>query len=179
MTMGVEVWPTAEVLRQRKSSAVRPSMSCNTVAQRRDAAHIDGFLKLFGGCHGGPDRKFIVVEKADFQIATPSHPIATAVKPFRVPREEFYYQLKWVKPNEGLTPIVRVPIEGKIETVCWAWQRPDGGRSFGFSGLHFHDNWRHEQYRRLIAQAALWSLKMPIPENGLPVDVDDKVLALQ
>ena len=30
---------------------------------------------------------------------------------------------------------------------------------------------------RLIGQAALWSLKMPIPENGLLVDVDDKVLA--
>ncbi len=145
----------------------------------RDAANIDAFVKLFGGCHGGPDRKYLVVDDADLQIATPSHPVVTAIESFRVPREEFYYRLKWIKPDDGLTPLVRVPIEDSVETVCWAWQRPDGGRSFGFSGLHFHDNWRYEAYRRLIAQAALWTLKLPIPKSGLPVDVDDKVLALK
>jgi type 1 glutamine amidotransferase len=145
----------------------------------RDAANIDTFLKLFGGCHGGPDRKYIVVENADFQIATPSHPVVTGVDPFRVPREEFYYRLKWIKPNKGMTPLVRVPIDGAVETVCWAWQRPDGGRSFGFSGLHFHNNWRHEQYRRLMAQAALWTVGLPIPKNGLPVSVDNKAIDLK
>ena len=38
-------------------------------------------------------------------------------------------------------------------------------RSFGFSGLHFHDNWRLPEYRRLVAQGVLWSLKLPIPAD--------------
>ena len=145
----------------------------------RDAANIETFLKLFGGCHGGPDRKYTVVSNADCQVAAPAHPVVTAVRSFRLPREEFYYQLKWVEPSGGITPLIRVPIEGVVETVCWAWQRPDGGRSFGFSGLHFHNNWRHTQYRRLIAQAALWSIKVPIPKNGLPVGIDDEILTLK
>ena len=74
---------------------------------------------------------------------------------------------------------MRVPIEGSTETVGWAWQRPDGRRSFGYSGLHFHVNWRHEQYRRLIAQAVLWTLKLPIPKDGAKVKIDPQVLELK
>jgi len=66
-----------------------------------------------------------------------------------------------------------------VETVGWAWERPDGGRSFGFSGLHFHVNWRHEQYQRLISQAALWTLKLPIPKTGIGVKLDSTVLELR
>src|SRR5262249_18623905 len=48
----------------------------------RDAGPIDGFLKLVGGCHGGPDRKYQVLE-ADVQIADPKHPITRGITPFR------------------------------------------------------------------------------------------------
>jgi hypothetical protein len=68
-------------------------------------------------------------------------------------------------------PLLRVPIDGKDQTVAWAWERPDGGRSFGFSGLHFHDNWKLPEYRRLVAQGVLWTLKLPVPKDGLAVDV--------
>ena len=145
----------------------------------RAAEPIEPFVKLFGGCHGGPDRKYKVIEDVDFQIASPAHPIARGIQSFRLPQEEFYYQLKWAPGAKKLTPIVRVPIEGSIETVSWAWQRPDGGRSFGFSGLHFHENWRLESYRRLISQAALWTVKLPIPKQGLPVEVDEQALSLK
>ncbi len=74
---------------------------------------------------------------------------------------------------------MRVPIEGNVETVGWAWQRPDGGRSVGYSGLHFHVNWRHQQYQRLIAQAVLWTLKQPIPQNGVSVKLNSKVMELK
>jgi hypothetical protein len=58
--------------------------------------------------------------------------------------------------------------------VAWAWQRPDGGRSFGFTGLHFHDNWQLSEYRRLVVQGVLWSLKLPIPSSGVDVAIESR-----
>jgi hypothetical protein len=71
-----------------------------------------------------------------------------------------------------------VRIDDSDETVAWSWERPDGGRSFGFSGLHFHENWRLIEYRRLVAQAILWTLRLPVPTKGLDVRVTDKELRL-
>jgi hypothetical protein len=142
----------------------------------KDARHIDGCLRLLGGCHGGPDRKYKVLE-TEAILADPKHPVAAGIERFRV-RDEFYYRLKFVKPEETISPILRVVIDGREETVAWAWERPDGGRSFGFSGLHFHDNWRLRPYRRLVAQGVLWTLRRPIPAEGLPVQVTDEDLKL-
>ena len=72
------------------------------------------------------------------------------MKDFRI-REEFYYKLKFINAQKTIKPILKTKIDGQLETVSWAWQRPDGGRSFGFSGGHFHDNWSRVEYRRLIA----------------------------
>jgi hypothetical protein len=135
----------------------------------RDAKPVPGFLKLLGGCHGGPDRKYRVLE-TDVRVADPDHPIAAGIGRFRV-RDEFYYRLKFVRAKSQVRPILRATIDGRQETVAWAWERPDGGRSFGFSGLHFHANWRLRPYRRLVAQAVLWTLKMPVPKKGLAVDL--------
>lgn len=146
----------------------------------KDAENIDGCLRLLGGCHGGPDRKYKVLE-TDAAVADPRHLVATGIKDFRV-KDEFYYRLKFVKAekaDKAVHPILRVTIDGRPETVAWCWERPDGGRSFGFSGLHFHDNWRLPAYRRLVAQGVLWSLKKPIPADGQPVEVADEDLRLK
>lgn len=140
----------------------------------KDASNIDPFLRLLGGCHGGPDRRYAVLE-TEWRIAAPDHPVVTAVGPLKV-RDEFYYRLKLTQ-SSGVQPLVTVPIDGRDETVAWAWQRPDGGRSFGFSGLHFHDNWRHAEYRRLVSQAVLWTMKLPVPDGGLSVNLDNATSA--
>lgn len=142
----------------------------------REAKYIGEYVALFGGCHGGPDRKYKVV-KTKLQLANPEHPVLRGIRPIEL-REEFYYRLKFPQEKKDHTPLIRVPIEGKTHTVAWAWQRPDGGRSCGFSGGHFHENWHHPEYRRLMAQAILWSLKMPIPKDGLSVDIPEKTLKL-
>lgn len=142
----------------------------------KDAEPIAPYLRLLGGCHGGPDRRYTVIE-TEWQVTAPKHPILTGIGPLKV-RDEFYFRLKFIQPDDGIQPLIRVAIEGHDETVAWAWQRPDGGRSFGFSGLHFHDNWRYEEYRRLIAQAVLWSVELPVPEGGLSVDVPGDLLDL-
>jgi type 1 glutamine amidotransferase len=143
----------------------------------KDAGPIENCVALLGGCHGGPDRKYKVLE-TDAHVVDAKHPIATGLRDFRV-KDEFYYQLKFAKPEGSVKPILQVDIDGKKETVAWAWERPDGGRSFGFSGLHFHDNWRLIEYRRLVAQGVLWSMKLPIPRDGLPVEVTDADLKLK
>ncbi|MEX0676756.1 MAG: ThuA domain-containing protein [Pirellulales bacterium] len=121
---------------------------------------IEPFLKLFGGCHGGPDRKYQAVQ-TELRPAEPEHPIAAGIKPLAV-REEFYYRLKLAP---GIRPVMQATIDGRSETVAWAYERPDGGRSFGFSGLHFHDNWQLPDYQRLLKQAVLWTLKLPLEQE--------------
>jgi type 1 glutamine amidotransferase len=142
----------------------------------KDAKYIEAFQKIAGGCHGGPDRKYKELE-TEGKIVDAKHPIATGVKDFQV-KDEFYYRLKFIK-DDKLKPLVQAKIDGEMETVAWTWERPDGGRSFGFSGLHFHDNWRLPEYRRLVAQGVVWTLKLPIPKDGLAVEVTDDDLKLK
>ena len=54
----------------------------------RDAKPIPDYLKLLGGCHGGPDRKYKVVE-VEAAIADARHPIVSGIEKFKV-REEFF-----------------------------------------------------------------------------------------
>lgn len=143
----------------------------------REAEPIKPFVELFGGCHGGPDRKFKVVE-VETALPTADHPVVRGISPIKV-KDEFYYTLKFAKYGPKITPLIDVPIDGEAHTVAWAWERADGGRSFGFSGLHFHDNWKLPEYRRLVAQGILWTIQSPIPEKGLNVDVSDKILKVQ
>lgn len=144
----------------------------------REAQPIDDFLKLFGGCHGGPDRKYREFDAIDVTVAEPGHPIAAGVKDFKI-KDEFYYRLKFVKAEKGVQPVLKTTIDGQAETVAWRWERPDGGRSLGFSGLHFHDNWGRVEYRRLVTQGVLWTLKMDVPKDGLAVEVKDEDLKLK
>ena len=136
----------------------------------RDAQFIPAWVELFGGCHGGPDRRYKVVD-VKTQLAMPSHPILRGVSPVEV-HEEFYFKLKWVQPAEQITPLIQVRIEEEDHTVGWAWERPDGGRSFGFSGMHFHENWKLESYQRMLAQSVHWVLKREIPEAGVRVKLE-------
>ena len=56
--------------------------------------------------------------------------------------------------------------------MAWAFDRADGGRSFGFTGGHYHDNWGNENFRRLVVNAILWSAKIDVPKDGAKVDLD-------
>ncbi len=152
------------------------------------AEPIAPYVQLFGACHGGPDRRFKEFEEITPQLVNAEHPILRGVRPVAV-REEFYFALKMTsrdaaapvtlsEKDSPITTLLRIPADATSGTVAWCWERPDSGRSFGFTGLHFHDNWKHESYRRFIAQAVLWTLKRDIPKTGLPVPVTDRDLSL-
>ena len=143
----------------------------------REVAPVENFVSLFGHCHGGPDRKYKVLT-ATLQPSSDPHPVLNGIAPVEV-HDEFYYALKQPLQVERLVPLIRVALEDSDQTVAWAWERPDGGRSFGFSGLHYHDNWKRVEYRRLILQGVLWSVSQPIPAEGLKVDVTEADLVLE
>jgi hypothetical protein len=114
----------------------------------------------------------------------PKHPITRGVKPFTL-RDEWYYGMRWIDDMKGVTPILQAlppdntrgteytkTRKGEIETMAWAFERKDGGRSFGFTGGHFHRNWADENFRRVVVNATLWCVKEEIPESGSTVKFD-------
>ncbi|HVS37499.1 MAG TPA: ThuA domain-containing protein [Gemmataceae bacterium] len=120
---------------------------------------------------------------ADFK-SLPDHPITRGVKPFPI-KDEWYYNIRFNPDMKGVTPILKAtPPDstrgtaaakehpGREEVMAWAFDRPDGGRSFGFTGGHYHDNWGDENFRRLVVNAILWSANIDVPKEGAKVDFD-------
>lgn len=66
--------------------------------------------------------------------------------------------------------------KGRAETMMWAVQRPDGGRGFGFTGGHFHDNWGNDDFRKVVLNALLWVAKGDVPPGGIESSVSKKDL---
>ncbi len=142
----------------------------------KDDKYVPGHLELMGGMHGGADRKYTITT-TQITIVNRQHPIAAGLRDIRL-HDEYYYQLKFATRGK-VTPLVQADINGRPETIAWAFERPDGGRSFGFGGMHFHDNWQQEVCRRLVAQGVLWTLRLPIPKDGLPAAVDPEDLKIR
>jgi len=138
-----------------------------------NAQYIQGQLELLGATRGGPQRKYKVLG-VQLKRAEPQHPILSGLPDFKA-YDEFYYALDKA-PN--IQPLLKARIDGQDETVAWCWDRADGGRAFGFVALHFHSNWQLPEYRRFVVQGVLWSLKLPVPANGVNVDIDSKKLEL-
>jgi type 1 glutamine amidotransferase len=67
--------------------------------------------------------------------------------------------------------------KGRAEAMMWAVQRADGGRGFGFTGGHFHDNWGQDEFRKVVLNALVWAAGLDVPEAGVvcsvtPPDLD-------
>lgn len=122
----------------------------------------------------------------------PDHPIANGVQPFTI-RDEWYYHMRFRPEMEGVTPILSAlpPVEtltsrakdknrgsnptvlaaveaGQKQHVAWAYERPGGGRGFGFTGGHFHKNWMQDDFRKVVLNALLWTAGGDVPECGVP-----------
>ncbi|MFM7150524.1 MAG: hypothetical protein ACKO23_11825, partial [Gemmataceae bacterium] len=108
--------------------------------------------------------------------------------------DEWYYHMRFVDDMKGVTPILAAlpPLKtiqgegkqssphggnphvwnavssGQAQVMAWAYDRPDGGRGFGFTGLHKHDNLANDSMRTLLLNAVAWIVKLPIPEGGIP-----------
>ena len=125
---------------------------------------------------------------ADFK-SLPEHPITRGVKPFKF-HDEWYFHMRFREGMKGVTsvltavpdpsttnrddgphednPVVRELVaRGEPQIMAWAATREDGGRSFGFTGGHFHRNWGNENVRKLVLNAILWTAKIEVPSNGV------------
>ena len=137
----------------------------------------------------------------------PNHPITRGVGPFAT-HDEWYFNMRWTPDPAAkarVTPLLvatpgdevrkgpyvspRGPYEhiiadsGRAETMMWVYERPDGGRSFGFTGGHTHANWGDPNQRKVMLNALLWIAKVEVPAGGvrdqitqadLTMNLDDK-----
>jgi type 1 glutamine amidotransferase len=126
-----------------------------------------------------------------------THPVTRGVGPFAT-YDEWYFNMRWSEDpavQKRVTPIlVATPSDevrhgpyvspkgpydhiiaasGRPETMMWLFERPDGGRGFGFTGGHTHANWGDVNQRRIFLNALLWLAKVDVPAGG----VVDKITA--
>lgn len=123
----------------------------------------------------------------------PKHEVTRGVKPFSV-HDEWYYHMRFVDGMKGVTPILSAvpPLKsvqgsgkeasvrggnpavhaavaaGKPQVMAWVYERPEGGRGFGFTGLHKHANLGDDNFRTLLLNALAWVSKLEVPAAGVP-----------
>jgi hypothetical protein len=123
----------------------------------------------------------------------PDHPTTRGVKPFSV-KDEWYYHMRFVDGMKGVTPVLTALPElstiqgggktthdhggnptvykevaaGAPQHMAWAYDRPDGGRGFGFTGYHVYDNLKNDSFRTILLNAAAWVAKLEVPTGGVP-----------
>jgi type 1 glutamine amidotransferase len=137
--------------------------------------------------------------QADYQVL-PKHPIANGVKPFSL-TDEWYFHMRFagadkgklvdiltdIPPDSTMTrkdgphegnPTVRAAVAAKKpQTTAWAFERTDGGRGFGFTGGHYHRGWAHDNQRKLVLNAILWTAKAEVPTNGVESSLSPEDMA--
>ena len=151
--------------------------------------------KLIGGFY---EDKFSVnpMWKPSFD-KLPDHPITRGVAPFAT-HDEWYFNMRWTADAAVKAKIVPILVStpsdevrkgpyvypkgpydhvvadsGKAETMMWVYERPNGGRGFGFTGGHTHANWGDPNQRKIMLNALLWIAKVDVPARG----VEDRITA--
>ena len=60
--------------------------------------------------------------------------------------------------------------EKQPQHMAWAYDRADGGRGFGFSGMHAHANWAVDGFRQTLVNGLAWVAKLEVPAKGVGLD---------
>ncbi len=155
------------------------------------------FLRWLGGYYetGSSTNPHWVAEIREL----PAHPITRGVRPFKI-RDEWYFNIHFRPMMEGVPPLlVAIPSDevrqgrtshprgphphivaasGREEVLAWVVQRPDGGRSFGFTGAHDHVNWGNEDFLKLVLNALVWTARGTVPAGGVQSVVTKQDLTL-
>lgn len=106
----------------------------------------------------------------------PEHPVTRGLQAFTAPMDGWLFNLHF---REGAVPLISgaVPDKsrstadarshaGRAEVVAWAYERKNGGRSFGFTGCDLHRNWGVESQRKLVLNGILWASAVEVPKDG-------------
>jgi hypothetical protein len=147
----------------------------------------DLFTKLKGG-YFEADWSVNPHWKADFKTF-PNHPVSQGVQPFALD-DEWYFHMRFREGMKGVTPIlscvapentmsrpdgphsgnpaVRKSVAaGEPQHMAWVSENENGTRGFGFTGAHYHRNWRDDNFRKTVVNAIGWIAKVEIPATGL------------
>ena len=154
------------------------------------------FLDWIGGCFE-TDWSVNPTWRPEF-LSLPVHPITRGVHSFQL-TDEWYFHMRFRAGMKGVEPIlsavapsttmaradgphegnpaVREAVKrGEPQVLAWAYQRPDGGRGFGFTGGHFHSNWGNDDLRKLVLNAILWTAKVEVPAEGVGCKITEREL---
>ncbi len=106
----------------------------------------------------------------------PPHPITKGLQPFSL-EDEWYFNMRFVDtgvtpllsaiaplatmarsngPHSGNDAVRQLVTDGVPQVTAWAYERPGGGRGFGYTGGHFHANWENAKARELVLNAIEW-----------------------
>jgi hypothetical protein len=122
--------------------------------------------------------------------ALPQHPVTSGVKPFEI-QDEWYYHMRFRPEMKGVTailsalppketlnrpdgshsgnPAVRDAVaKGEAQHMMWVSENEGGTRGFGFTGAHFHRNWKDDNFRKIVLNAIAWICKVDVPADGVP-----------
>ncbi|MEQ1827001.1 MAG: ThuA domain-containing protein [Pirellula sp.] len=112
----------------------------------------------------------------------PTHPITRGVEPWEI-NDGWLNGLQFVDGMKGITPLVwsgkkytgsRAGLDPDI--VAYAYDRPNGGRSFSFTGLDAHSAWSLKGMRQMLVNGVLWTAGQEIPTSGAPSDISEDQL---
>jgi hypothetical protein len=120
------------------------------------------------------------------------HPTARGLAPFTLD-DEWYYHMRFRDGMKGVTPILsavpppstvhskdnptprggnpdvwRAVQAGAPQHLAWAYERPDGGRGYGFTGYHVFANLGDDSFRTALLNGAAWVAGLEVPERGVP-----------
>lgn len=117
-------------------------------------------------------------EHADF----PDHPVTRGVTAWKI-NDGWLNAIQFIDEMKGVSPLVwsgkdyvesRQGIDANI--VAWTYERPNGGRSFSFTGLDAHAAWELAGMRQLVVNGVLWSAGAEIPAAGAASDIEKEKL---
>jgi len=153
-----------------------------------DPAEPKAIERLIAWIGGSYERHWSVNPHWEAHFKTfPDHPAARGLKPFKA-QDEWYYHMRFAEDMKGVTPILSaVPPEstrqrpdgphsgnphvrarsGMAEVVGWVYERPGGGRGFGFTGMHTHWNWAQYSFRKAVLNALVWTAGAEVPAGGV------------
>lgn len=116
----------------------------------------------------------------------PEHPITRGMVPFTlndgyciglrfqpgVIESKALFPLLYAPKSSGKTTLTNESTTSPSDITCWAYDRPDGTRSFSFTGLHSHRYLELVSIRKLCLNGILWAAKQEIPVDGAKCDID-------
>jgi len=114
------------------------------------------------------------VDKRPLVQKLPAHPVCHGWRGYDL-RDEFYLNLKF---DPQAVPVLTVDVDGKEQTVAWVLERDGGGRSFGTTLGHFHDNYAIPEFRKAIVNGILWTAGVDVPQAGAAVELTPDDLQL-